>query len=136
MAERRPDRTLGGANDSFWDWCAQGELRIQHCASCGEYSWPPVESCEHCHGDALEWQRMSGRGAVAAWCSFEQDYYGGILQVPYDTILVELEEGPLFISNPDGFDWRDIAPGMPVQLTFRDSEDSAGSFSLPVFAKA
>jgi len=136
MAERRPDRTLGGPNDAFWASCAKGELRLQRCADCARYSWPPVESCEHCQSGALSWEPMSGKGSIAGWCSFEQDYYGGILPVPYDTILVELEEGPLFLSNPDDFTWRDIKPGMAVELRFRECEDSAGGFSLPVFAKA
>ena len=51
---------------------------------------------------------MSGRGTIASWCTFERDYYYGLLPIPWDTILVELEEGPLFISNPQGFTWRDI----------------------------
>jgi uncharacterized OB-fold protein len=99
MVERRPGRTLGGAHDTFWDWCARGELRLQHCAACEQFSWPPVEACEHCGDDGLAWERMSGRGTIMSWCSFERDYYGGILPLPWHTILVELEEGPLFISN-------------------------------------
>ena len=71
-----------------------------------------------------------------SWCSFAQDYYRGIIPVPYDTILVELAEGPLFISNPAGFGRKDIVFGMPVEVTFIDCADSAGSFRLPVFRKA
>jgi len=136
MPQKRPDRTLGAPHDSFWDWCAKGELRLQECTGCGHYTWPPLEACEVCGSGELTWQRMSGRGRIASWCTFERDYYYGTMPLPYDTILVELEEGPLFLSNPEGFTWRDIAIGMPVQLTFLDCEDSAGAFSLPVFAKA
>ena len=136
MVEKRPNRTLGGPHDTFWEWCAKGELRIQHCAACAQFSWPPVEACEHCGGEALDWQRMSGRGTVASWCSFERDYYGGILPIPWDTILVELEEGPQFISNPSGFGREEIAIGMAVRLDFADCEDGAGRFRLPVFERA
>jgi hypothetical protein len=55
---------------------------------------------------------------------------------PLGTILVELEEGPLFVSNPSGFSWKEITPDMPVKVAFLDCEDSAGPFSLPVFAQA
>ena len=48
----------------------------------------------------LVWAPMSGRGRIVSWCTFERDYYAGILPIPWETILVELEEGPLFISNP------------------------------------
>jgi hypothetical protein len=79
---------------------------------------------------------MSGRGKVISWCSFERDYYAGALPLPWDTILIELTEGPLFISNPKDFSYQDIEPGMPVKLAFIDCEDKAGSFKLPVFEPA
>lgn len=136
MPEKRPDRTLGGPHDEFWNWCGKGELRLQQCSGCSGYSWPPVESCEHCGGGGLTWAPMSGRGTVASWCTFERDYYGGVMPVPYDNILVELEEGVLFLSNPRDFTWRDIVVGMAVELAFTECEDTNGRFSLPVFAKA
>jgi uncharacterized OB-fold protein len=136
MGERRPDRTLGPAHDEFWAWCAKGELRLQRCAECGKLTWPVMQACEHCSGARLGWERMSGRGTIASWCTFERDYYNGLLPIPHETILVELEEGPLFVSNPQGFTWRDITAGMKVKLAFLDCEDSAGPFKLPVFEKA
>jgi uncharacterized OB-fold protein len=136
MAEKRPDRTLGGVHDAFWAWCDKGELRLQRCASCGKHSWPPVEACEYCGGTGLSWERMSGRAKIVSWCTFERDYYQGQLPIPWETILVELEEGPLFLSNPKGFGWPDMRVGLPVQVTFLDCEDSAGAFRLPVFEKA
>jgi uncharacterized OB-fold protein len=79
---------------------------------------------------------MSGRGKVVSWCTFERDYYEGLFPLPWDTILVELEEGPMFVSNPQDFTWRDITPDMPVELVFIECEDPTGSFRLPIFAKA
>jgi uncharacterized OB-fold protein len=137
MAERRPNRYLAGpADHAFWAWCARGELRLQRCGSCGRLSWPVSETCDYCGSDALDWEQMSGRGRIVSWATFVQDYYGGVLPVPYDTILVELEEGVLFTSNPLGFGAADIAAGMAVRLAFIDCEDDAGAFSLPVFARA
>jgi uncharacterized OB-fold protein len=136
MAEKRPDRTLGGNHDTFWDWCGKGELRLQRCGSCDHLHWPVVaRKCEACGEQAFVWEPMSGRGKVVSWTTFERDYYQGTLPLPYDTILVELAEGPLFMSNPQGFGWQDLAPDMPVRVTFIDAEDSAGAFSLPVFAR-
>ncbi len=136
MSQRRPDRTRGPGHDDFWEYCAKGELRLQRCTACGGISWPVRKTCEFCGKTELTWDRMSGRGTVVSWCTFERDYYGGIMPIPNDTILVELEEGPLFISNPKGFSWPDTKVGMPVTLSFIDCEDSAGSFRLPVFEKA
>ncbi len=136
MAEKRPDRTLGPGHDTFWEWTARGELRLQSCTACGEIAWPVVKACEACGSAELEWARMSGRGALASWCTFERDYYRGLLPLPWDTILVELEEGPLFIANPHGFAREEMTVGMPVEVTFIPCEDQAGTFMLPVFRKA
>ena len=136
MAERRPDRTLGPGHDDFWRWCDAGELRLQKCRSCGELAWPVVKACEFCGKTEFSWERMSGRGKILSWCTFERDYYYGVLPIPWDTILVELEEGPLFVSNPQGFSWPETTIGMPVQLAFLPCEDSNGAFQLPVFRRA
>lgn len=132
MAEKRPDRTLGPAHDTFWDYCGKGELRLQRCADCGEISWPATLACETCGGDNLSWERMSGRGTIVSWCCFERDYYRGVLPMPWPNILVELEEGPLFLSNPAAPG--EIRTGARVTLEFIECEDAAGRFSLPVFS--
>jgi uncharacterized OB-fold protein len=133
-AEHRPNRTLGGVHDEFWAYCAQHQLRVQECASCGTLAWPPVEVCEGCEGTGLQWKQLSGRGRLVSWCTFHQPYYPN-LPLPWDTILVELDEGPFFISNPHGFDNASAASGMPVQVAFLDCEDEAGPFQLPVFER-
>jgi uncharacterized protein len=136
MAEKRPNRVRGPGHDDFWQWTQKGELRLQRCAACGKVCWPVVTTCEYCGGAELAWDRMSGHGKIVSRCSFEQDYYRGALPVPYDTVLVELDEGALFVSNPKGFTWADIEIGMPVKVAFVDCEDAAGPFQLPVFEKA
>jgi uncharacterized OB-fold protein len=135
MAEKRPDRTLGPGHDAFWQWCAQGQLRLQRCADCRKLLWPVMAACDACGGSELPWEQVSGRGTLVSWCSFVQDYYRGLLPLPYDTILVELAEGPLFIANADGFGEAECAPGLAVELRFLACEDSAGTFALPVFAR-
>lgn len=133
--ERRPDRTLGALHEEFWRHCAKGELRVQTCTACGARPWPVVEICERCKSPELPFIALSGRGRVISWATFERDYYGGVLPIPWDTILVALEDGPLFISNPYGFTWRDVMPGLAVRVIFIDAEDGAGRFRLPVFER-
>jgi uncharacterized OB-fold protein len=135
MTEARPNRKLGGNHDIFWDYCSKGELRLQRCRQCGELQWPVVAACDHCGHDGFTWEAMSGRGTVLSWCTFDKDYYAGLFPMPWDVLLVELEEGPLFISNPHGFTREEIAPDMPVKVAFLDCEDQAGAFKLPVFER-
>ena len=135
MAERRPDRVLGPGHDAFWAWCDEGELRLQRCGACRRISWPVVAACEYCGGVELSWDRMSGRGKVVSWCTFERDYFRGVLPLPWATLLVELEEGALFVSNPRGFTPDDCRLDQAVKVCFVDCEDSGGHFRLPVFEK-
>ena len=135
MVQKRPDRTLGAGHDAFWEGCQHGELRLQRCTGCKTVAWPVTAACDHCGGTGFALETMSGAGKVISWCSFEQDYYRGMMPVPYDTIMVELAEGPMFISNPADFGGEDIRFEMPVTVDFIDCEDSAGAFRLPVFRK-
>jgi uncharacterized OB-fold protein len=134
MAQPRPSRTLGGAHDAFWKFCDRRELRMQRCEACEEYQWPPVERCSDCHGADLVWTQLSGRGRVRSWCVFQREYHAEC-PPPWPVLMVELEEGPLFITNPvaDQFLMEDARQ---VAVTFIDCADAAGPFTLPVFAAA
>ena len=68
-----------------------------------------------------------------SWCSFFQQYYDS-LTVPYDVILVELDEGPMFVSNPENFSAGSVDLGARVQVRFIHCRDDVGEFELPVFA--
>ena len=58
------------------------------------------------------------------------------MPLPYDCILVELDEGVLFLSNPSGFGCEEVVPGMVVTASFIDCEDDGGAYKLPVFARS
>lgn len=134
MTKARPDRVMGTrSRHEFWEWCDFRELRLQRCVACNQLAWPIVEKCENCQSCNFSWEKVSGRGTVVAWATFHNDYYDGKLQLPWATILVELDEGPLIISNPLEFNPDVSAVGQPVYLDFQDSQDSHGSFRLPVF---
>ena len=133
MAERRPNRTLGRGHDEFWSFTARRELRLQRCHVCRHLNWPAVpDACERCGHTGLVWEQLSGRGRVVSWCTFYKQYYPEV-PVPYDVIVVELEEGALFISNPDGFSVDQLTQNDPVAVTFLEVEDDAGPFVLPAF---
>jgi uncharacterized protein len=136
MAEKRPPRMTGPGHDTFWDWCNKGELRLQHCQQCGHRPWPVVQQCEECGSERLEFEPVSGRGRLVTWCTFHQPYYGELMPAPYDTIVIELEEGPYFLSNPHGFTNEEATDGMEVKVAFLDAEDEHGAYKLPVFEQA
>lgn len=128
----RPSRVMGRLDAVFWQFCNLGELRLQQCAHCGRVLWPPAPVCDTCLTEDLVWSRMSGRGTVKAHCIFERQYYPE-LPSPWPVILVELPEGPWFVSNPRGVRLEDLWSGLEMQVAFIDCVDGHGPFRLPVF---
>jgi len=137
MIQKRPPRSMQTREDAeFWAWCDKGELHLQRCGDCGHMVFPPMQPCEACGSSKVEWEKLSGRGKLASWCTIERDYYKGAIPLPWDTIVVELDEGPYFLSNPEGFTNAVAEYGMAVEVTFIDCEDEHGQYKLPVFKPA
>jgi uncharacterized protein len=135
VGERRPNRAEGAIHDEFWEFCSRRQLRVQRCRECASYAWPPVDRCEYCGGSGFDWHLTAGTGKLQSWATFEQKYYD-VLPIPWDTILVELDEGPLFVSNPVDFSPDEMVLDMPVQVDFLECEDDRGNFLLPVFRRS
>lgn len=84
---------------------ASSEMHVQQCADCGAYAHPPRYYCARCFSPAYRMTQVSGAGTVyshtlshvtaePAW----QD------EVPYATVVVELDEGPRIVAaarHPD-----------------------------------
>ncbi|ELS53967.1 Zn-ribbon domain-containing OB-fold protein [Streptomyces viridochromogenes] len=79
----------------FWRYAAQGELRVQACADCGEPRFPPRPCCPHCQSFASEWRRTSGQGRIWSYVvphpPLLPDYAE---QAPYNVVVVELTDAP------------------------------------------
>ena len=79
----------------FWEYAAQGELRVQSCADCGELRFPPRPCCPHCRSFTTEWRRVSGRGRIWSYVlphpPLLPDYAE---QAPYNVVLIELTDAP------------------------------------------
>ncbi len=135
MTERRPNRTLGPNHDTFWEYCDQEQFRLQKCDTCGKLQWPPTPMCADCLSEQFTWTEISGRGRINTYCTFERLYYPECLP-PWDVVLVELDEGPLFMTDPKDISMDEVERGTPVKVAFLDCEDDAGPFKLPVFERA
>ncbi|GAB2880563.1 OB-fold domain-containing protein [Streptomyces deserti] len=79
----------------FWRYAAQGELRIQACADCGELRFPPRPCCPHCQSFASEWRRVSGHGRVWSYVVPHPPLLPDYAELaPYNVVVVELAEAP------------------------------------------
>jgi uncharacterized OB-fold protein len=118
----------------YWEYCAESELRMQRCGACGHVRFPPSALCPCCLSERHEWAALSGRGRVWSWVVFHRAYYPGYADdVPYNTAIVELEEGPRMHTNIVGCANEDIHIGMPVEVVFEPLDEE---IQLPKFRPA
>jgi uncharacterized OB-fold protein len=117
----------------YWEGCLKGELRLQHCGSCGTWRFPPEPICPKCLSTDYRWEPASGRGTVWSWIIMHRDYFPGLKdQLPYNVALIRLDEGPMLISNVDCPRDR-ISCDMPVAVFFERISDD---YALPRFRPA
>jgi uncharacterized OB-fold protein len=103
----------------FWDDARREQLSVQSCTSCGRLHVPPTPVCANCLGKDLIWKPMSGRGTLLSWSVFHRAYWPGFTaDVPYNVCLVQLEEGPILVSNLVDAAEGDVAVGKAVRVIF------------------
>lgn len=120
-------------NQPFWDGTAVGELRIRTCHSCGTRFRFVSDWCPTCWSADLGWEAVSGRGKVAAMSVVHMAPYESVAaRVPYVLALIELDEGPVMMSNVVDCDPATVTIGMRVQVTF----EARGDLQLPQFRPA
>ena len=120
-------------NQPFWDALKEGSLVVQECASCSHLVHPPRPMCPECGSFDKTWREMSGRGEVYSYVVTHQAIhpsYNGHL--PYATVLVQLEEGPLVTTNLVDVGVDEIEIGMPVEVTYVPLSDEV---TLPLFKR-
>ncbi len=118
-------------NQGFWDGCARGELRLQRCADCAAWRHPPRPMCPRCHSLASEWGLASGRGVVHTFTIVHRPTLPAFeSRLPYNVVVVRLDEGPLMVSNLLGCRNDAIHIGMPVVVAFTPLTDT---MALPQF---
>ncbi|MGW0330334.1 Zn-ribbon domain-containing OB-fold protein [Streptomyces sp. NPDC003011] len=113
----------------FWRYAAQGELRVQSCADCGELRFPPRPCCPNCQSFASEWRPVSGLGRVWSYVVPHPPLLPAYAaQAPYNVVLVELADAPRIrlVGNLvaaagarlDSVDPRGIRIGARVRVVF------------------
>jgi uncharacterized OB-fold protein len=116
----------------FWQYAAEGELRVQACADCAEPRFPPRPCCPHCQSFASEWREVGGRGRIWSYVLPHPPLLPDYAAVaPYNVIVVELAEAPRIrlvgnLVSEAGAPLNSLAPeririGARVQVVFDDS---------------
>ena len=134
MAEKRPNRVLGPNHDTFWEYCNKGEFRLQKCNNCGAVQFPPSPACPECLSLEMTWTPMTGTGTILSHTTFIRQYYPEC-PPPWHCILVQIDEGPSFVTNPRdrNVPEAEMKAGTRVKVAFVDAEDAAGEFKMPLW---
>ena len=141
MATMRPPRRLDPYAEQFWEFTKSKEFRLQQCSECGKFRWPPAPTCDQCLSEGFEWAAAAGRGTLLSWVIFRRQYFP---EYPsgHHAAVVELDEGPLFITipvDPTGAaitDGAGLTDGLRMELDWADAQDQFGEYCLPVFKPA
>jgi uncharacterized OB-fold protein len=117
----------------YWEAAARGELLIQRCPDCGRRQFYPRAVCTGCGGDP-EWERASGRGAVHTFTVVRQSYAKPFRdELPYVVAMIELDEGPMLMSNVTDCPVHDVRIGLLVEAHFVPAAENIG---VPFFRPA
>ena len=117
-------------SEIYWNGCKEHKFLIQKCKDCGAYNFPPG-FCKNCMSMNSEWVEASGKGRVFSWVIFHQAFHKAFKNdIPYAVAEIQLEEGPLILSNLVNCKPEEIKEGMEVEVVFDDADDG---FALPKF---
>ena len=134
MSYNKPLPRPNADTQPFWDACRQHELRFQKCLGCNHVRWPASIICPSCYSKETEWIKAGGKGTVYTYTVYHQAFHPAFKEdIPYVTAIIELEEGPHFLSNIVGCDPAEVYCDMPVEVTWEDVDEN---YSLPKFKPA
>jgi uncharacterized OB-fold protein len=118
------------SDKAFWEAAKQHVLTAYHCKNCGTYYSQPTD-CIKCNNPQMEWGRVSGKGWLYTFGIYHQLYHPAWKgDIPYTVAWVQLDEGPILMTNIIGCKNEDLQVEMPVEVVF---DDITEEFSLPKF---
>jgi uncharacterized OB-fold protein len=85
----------------MWEAMKQGRLELQRCDNCHAWRYPPAPICPKCLSEKSTWTPVSGEGTIMSWVVFHKKYFDDHLP-PYNSVAVELDEGPIVVSQLQG----------------------------------
>jgi len=96
MANSQP--IISFYDQPMWQSIHRKRWELQQCDDCSTFRYPPSPTCPHCLSMSATWKPLSGRGKIISWVIFHRKYFDNF-PPPYNVVTVQLEEGPLVITN-------------------------------------
>jgi hypothetical protein len=114
-------------DEPMWASVAERRMALQRCTGCGSFRYPPGPVCPDCLSMEYEWRPLAGRGTILSWVVFHRQYLDDY-KPPYNAVAVQLEEGPILMSNLIGREPEGSWIGKRVELCY---EPGSGGSLLP-----
>jgi uncharacterized protein len=124
----RPAPRRGIYERPFWEYVQREQLRLQRCAGCGQFWYPPGPACPRCLSADWSWEALSGRGSLLSWATFHRQYFES-MPPPYTVVAAETEEGPILITDVEARP-EELRIGMSLRLVYRPAETTDGETML------
>jgi uncharacterized OB-fold protein len=119
--------------EPFWQSCAGQRLVVPECADCSLRRMPPTPFCPSCHGQAVRWIEVSGRGEIYSFTIVRRAIMAGMDQhIPYVPAVIAVREYPeiRLVSAVVDSDIAALRIGAPVTVVWHRD---AGGHCLPLF---
>lgn len=129
--------TVEPETQPFWDAARDGSLLIRRCGSCGRPHAYPRPFCPYCWSEDVPWEQASGRATLYTWSTvYLNDLPPFHERLPYVAAVVDLEEGPRFMTGLVDVDPADLTVGLALEVAFRPLDDNlTAPFFRPVTGK-
>jgi uncharacterized OB-fold protein len=104
----------------FWEGLKEGKFRIQRCLKCNNVVFYPRAICPKCGSTSLGWFDSTGIGTIYSYTVVHAKNLSGLFkhESPYPVILVQLDEGPLLMSNLVDYEQHQLRIGLKVVAVF------------------
>jgi uncharacterized OB-fold protein len=132
MATMAFDRTPAAPQESpdnkpYWDAAREGKLIIGRCNDTSKFFHYPRKVSPFTLSNNVEFVQAKGTGTIYSWSVARG-------KEPYCVAYVQLDEGPIMLTNIVNCDLDALACGQKVKVTFRATEE--GGAPVPMFEPA
>lgn len=104
----------------FWDSVNNRKPLVRKCQS-GHIHLPFHSTCTKCPSDKHDWVNLTGTGTIYSMAIYYQLWHSGWTnEIPYNTVLVDLDEGVQVPGDIVAIKNDDIDVGMRVEMVFED----------------
>lgn len=120
----RPLPAITLDTEEFWKSTKAHEAKLQKCNNCGKFWYYPGPLCHYCGSRDFTWTPITGKGSIWTYSLLERAKGNPYEDdVPIAIIIVQLDDGPMMMSNLFDYEDEELAIGTRVTIDYEDVDD-------------